>query len=147
MERLIFLETAALDRDVALQHYMQVREESIKRANEKVKDKGIEEGDLVLRYNSRLDKTMQKKFQIKWEGPFKVVQKFAHNGTFQLADLDGLLHAYRVNGSRLKKYIARLMTVVQDIVPGERELILPILTVEEDYGPALQFLFLTADHE
>ena len=88
-ERLIFLERASLDRDVALQHYMQVREESIKRANEKVSDKGIEEGDLVLRYNSRLDKTMQKKFQIKWEGPFKVVQKFAHNGTFQLADLDG----------------------------------------------------------
>ena len=74
-----------------------MREESIKRANEKVKEKGIEEGDLVLRYNSRLDKTMQKKFQIKGEAPFKVVQKFPNNGTFQLADLDGLLHAYRVN--------------------------------------------------
>ena len=66
-----------------------------------------------------------------------MVQKFPNNGTFQLADLDGLLHAYRVNGSRLKKYVARLMTFVEDVLPGEREPILPILTVEEDYGPAL----------
>ena len=117
---------------------MQVREDNIKKVNEKVKEKGIEEGDLVLRYNSHLDKTMHKKFQIKWEGPFKVVQKF---------DLDGLFHVYRINGSRLKKYVARLMTVVEDVMPGKREPILPILTVEEDYGPALQLLFLTADHE
>ncbi|NHV87711.1 hypothetical protein, partial [Escherichia coli] len=77
------LEKAALDRDLALQHYVQMREDSIEMANEKVKDKGIEEGDLVLRFNSRLDKMVHKKFQIKWEGPFKVVQKFPNNGTFQ----------------------------------------------------------------
>ena len=76
-----------------------------------------------------------------------MVQKFANNGTFQLVDLDGLLHAYRVNGSHLKKYVSRLMTIVEDVLPGEREPILPILTVEEDYGLALQLLFLTADHE
>ena len=31
------------------------------------------------------------------------------NGTYQLQDLDGKSHKRRVNGIRLKKYIARLM--------------------------------------
>lgn len=73
------------------------------------------EGDLVLRYNSRLDNSLQKKFQVKWEGPFLVMQGFV-NGTYQLADLNGTLHASRVNGYKLKKYYARLMVVVQDAI-------------------------------
>ena len=81
--------------------------------NEKAKNKGIEKGDLVLRYNSKLDKTFQKKFQVKWEGPFQVVECFA-NGTYQLANLDGTFHASRVNGLRLKLYHARLMIVERD---------------------------------
>ncbi|MCO5558062.1 hypothetical protein L7F22_011638 [Adiantum nelumboides] len=56
---------------------------------------------------------LPKKFQIKWEGPFTVVNKF-DNGTYQLADLDDAEHKYRVNGYRLKKYLARLMTIVKD---------------------------------
>lgn len=49
---------------MALQHYMQVRENYIKRANEKVKEKGIEEGNLVLRYNRGFDKSMHKRFRL-----------------------------------------------------------------------------------
>ena len=64
-----------------------------------------------------LDKTFQKKFQIKWEGPFRFMDCFA-NGTYQLADLDGTSHASRVNGLRLKIYHARLMLVQKD---GELE--------------------------
>ena len=64
-----------------------------------------------------------------------------------VAEWSTVLHVYRVNGSCLNKYVARLMTVVDDNLPGEREPILPILTVEKDYGPALQFLFAAADHE
>ena len=56
--------------------------------NAEIKNKNMVEGDLVLRYNSKLDHTFQKKFQIKWEGPFQVMEKF-DNGTYQLADLDG----------------------------------------------------------
>ena len=69
--------------------------------NAKIKGKGIFKGDLVLRYNSKLEKSFQKKFQVKWEGPFQVFECF-ENGTYQLADLDGTLHASRVNGLRLK---------------------------------------------
>lgn len=85
----------------------------MKRLNVKVKNKEIKEGDLVLRYNSKLHNTFQKKFYIKWEGPLKVIESFA-NGTYQLADLDGTMHGSRVNGSRLKKYVSRRMAVVAD---------------------------------
>ena len=76
---------------MALEHYMKMQERNMQRVNEKIKDKGIHKGDIVLRYNSRLDKTFQQKFQIKWEGPFKVVESFA-NGTYELSDLDGTMH-------------------------------------------------------
>ena len=122
-ERLLYLQEVQLDKMSSLDHYMQMQDKALEKANKKVKEKGIKEGDLVLRYNSKLDKTFQKKFQVKWEGPFKVVECFP-NGTYQLADLDDMLHALRVNGVRLKHYHARLMVVEkeeapEDIVPEE----------------------------
>ena len=107
------MQSLQLDRVLAFEHYEQVLKTSQAKANDKVKDKGIKKGDMVLRYNSKLEKTFQRKFQIKWEGPFLVIDRFS-NGTYQLADLDGSLHESRVNGYRLKKYFARLMTVVKD---------------------------------
>ena len=112
--------------------------------NEKAKKKGIVKGDLVLCYNSKLDKTFQKKFQVKWEGPFRVVDCFA-NGTYQLADLDGTLHASRVNGLRLKIYHARLMMVEKDeMSEGET---MPLMNVETFDTASLMSLFVAADHE
>ena len=119
-----------------MEHYANMQEEKLKRVNAEIKNKNMVEGDLVLRYNSKLDHTFQKKFQIKWEGPFQVMEKF-DNGTYQLADLDGALHANRVNGFRLKKYVARMMTLVSDVMLENLVAIVPTLTVEEDYGPAL----------
>ena len=55
--------------------------------------------------NSKLDNSFQKKFQVKWEDPFKVESCFP-NGTYQIANLDGTLHASRVNGLHLKIYHA-----------------------------------------
>ena len=96
--------------------------------------------DLVHRYNSKLDKNFQKKFQIKWEGPFKVVHRFP-NGTYQLANLDGMMHGAKVNGFRLKKSVSRLMIVVCDGVLDAKHDVVPQLTVEEDLGPAIKLLF------
>ena len=93
-ERLLYLQRVKLDRMSALEHYETMQGQSLEKMNKKVKDKGIKEGNLVLRYNSKLDNTFQKKFQVKWEGPFKVVSCFT-NGTNQLANLDGTLHASR----------------------------------------------------
>ncbi|RYA46319.1 hypothetical protein DD606_24495 [Enterobacter cloacae complex sp. GF14B] len=104
-ERLLQLQEVQLDRMSALDHYGQMQDRALAKINEKVKSKGIKKHDLVLCYNSKLDNTFQKKFQVKWEGPFKVVECFP-NGTYQLANLDGILHKSRVNGLRLKLYHA-----------------------------------------
>ena len=111
--RLLYLEKAQLNRSLALEHYENMQDAALTRVNAKIKSKGIAKGDLVFRYNSKLDKTFQKKFQVKWEGPFHVTECF-ENGTYQLTDLDGALHASRGNGLRLKKYVARLLTVIKD---------------------------------
>ena len=142
-ERLLSLQEVQLDRVRALEHYQMAQEKTLARKNQKVKSKGILKGDLVLRYNSKLDKTFQKKFQVKWEGPFRVVDCFA-NGTYQLADLDGTPHASRVNGLRLKVYHARLMLVQKD---GElEEETDALMTVEALDGEGLKSLFAAADH-
>ncbi|MCO5548812.1 hypothetical protein L7F22_002274 [Adiantum nelumboides] len=112
-ERLLYLQCLQLARALALEQYEQVLKSSQAKANAKVKDKGIKKGDMVLRYNRKLDSTFQKKFQIKWQGLFLVLDSFP-NGIYQLADLNGTLHKARVNGYRLKKYYARLMAVIED---------------------------------
>ena len=60
--RLLQLQEVQLDRMKALDYYEKMQEKVLARVNEKVKAKGIKEGDLVLLYNSKLDKTFQKKF-------------------------------------------------------------------------------------
>ena len=67
------------------------------------------------------------------------------NGTYQLANLDGTLHASRVNGLRLKIYHARLMMVEKDTMVEEE--IVPSKNVETCDAASLVSLFAAADHE
>ncbi|MCO5614809.1 hypothetical protein L7F22_069093 [Adiantum nelumboides] len=143
-ERLLQLQEVQLDRMSALEHYGHMQEKALEKINEKIKSKGIKKHDLVLRYNSKLDKTFQKKFQIKWEGPFKVVECFS-NGTYQLANLDGVLHKSRVNGLHLKLYHARLMMVEQDELFVEQ--VMSMRDEETCDAASLVSLFTAADHE
>ena len=129
----------------ALDHYSKMQERALERINKKIKKKGISEGNLVLHYNSKLDNTFQKKFQIKWEGPFKVENCFP-NGTYQLANLDGTLHASRVNGLHLKPYHARLMIVEKDEGNEEEESV-PARNASLFDEEGVQMLFAAADHE
>ena len=67
------------------------------------------------------------------------------NGTYQLADLEGMPHAAMVNGVRLKIYHARLMLVQKDgELEDEVDSSKNVATVD---GKDLQSLFLAADHE
>ena len=108
-----------------------------------MKSKGIKKGDLVLRYNRNLDKTFQKKFQVKWEGPFRVAESFA-NGTYQLENLDGTLNESRVNGMRLKIYHERLMIVEMEMQEDELKDLKSDATVD---AVSLTRLFAAVDHE
>ena len=75
-----------MDHFLAYEHYGAMQAKNLERVNAKIKEKNIKGGESVLQYNRKLDNTFQKKFQIKWEGPFKVVEAYA-NETYQLADL------------------------------------------------------------
>ena len=62
-ERLLHLQEVQLDRMSALEYYEKMQDRKLEKVNKKIKSKGIAEGDLVLRYNSKLDKTFLKKFK------------------------------------------------------------------------------------
>ena len=143
--RLLQLQEAQLDRMSALDHYSKMQERALERINKKIKKKGIFEGNLVLRYNSKLDNTFQNKLQINWEGPFKVENCFP-NGTYQLANLDGTLHESRVNGLRLKPYHAWLMIMEKDEENEEKESV-PARNASLFDEEGVQMLFTAADHE
>ena len=55
--RLLQLQKVQLDRMKALDYYEKMQEKVLATINAKIKAKGIKEGDLVLQYNSKLDKT------------------------------------------------------------------------------------------
>ncbi|MCO5557604.1 hypothetical protein L7F22_011170 [Adiantum nelumboides] len=74
--------------------------------DDKVKKKEILKGNLVLRYDNKLDTHFDKKFIPRWEGPF-VVKKVYPTGYFQLMNIDGTPHKRKVNGFRLKLYLTR----------------------------------------
>ncbi len=96
-----------LDREEAVEHYAQQAEKRRLQFNNKVTDKGIEQGALVLRYDNRFDYRHDGKFLARWQGPFLVKEKF-NNGSYQLQDIDGKDHGTRVNGWRLKPYFCRI---------------------------------------
>ncbi|MCO5597162.1 hypothetical protein L7F22_051238 [Adiantum nelumboides] len=95
-QQLLHLQEVQLNRLNALQHYEKMQDKALGKISKKIKDKGIEKGDLVLRYNSKLDKTFQKKFQVKWKGLFKVVPPIV------LADLSAPLSLRRI-GKEVKR--------------------------------------------
>ena len=143
-KRLLQLQEAQLDKMSALDHYTKMQDGALEKINKKYKKKEISKGDLVLRYNSKLNNTFQKKFQAKWEGPFKVESCFP-NGTYQLATLDGTLHASRANGLGLRIYHAVLMTVVKD--EAMEEAIMPMKEVSFFDEECVQMLFVAVDNE
>ena len=69
----------------------------------KIKPKQLEPNDLVLLYDSRFQK-FPGKFKLRWLGPYKVLHSYP-NGSVELQDFAGTIHATRYNGYRLKPYI------------------------------------------
>ncbi|MCO5597446.1 hypothetical protein L7F22_051524 [Adiantum nelumboides] len=93
--RILELERLERYRTVAIEHY------AAQKFDENLKDKGLKRGMLVLRYDNRFDTRKDKKFMIRWEGPFLIYKKYT-NGSYMLQDISGKLHKTRVNGWCLK---------------------------------------------
>ena len=65
--------------------------------------KNLNENDLVLLYDNRFQK-FPGKFKMRWFGPYRVLKSYP-NGSLELQDFGGRIHATRYNGERLKSYI------------------------------------------
>ncbi|MCO5611161.1 hypothetical protein L7F22_065411 [Adiantum nelumboides] len=107
-DRLLTLAELEWKREVAYECYKRKATQVKDKLDKEVKDKGIKEGDLVLRYDNQLDNRFDAKFETRWQGPY-IVKKAFNSSYYQLMDLDGKEHPRKVNGYRLKPYLSRIL--------------------------------------
>ncbi|MCO5591334.1 hypothetical protein L7F22_045316 [Adiantum nelumboides] len=112
-ERILDLQRLELDREAASDYYITQANKKREQFNNKVKEKKLEEGMLVMRYDSRLDLSHSKKFLERWEGPYVIFKKFK-NGSYRLQDLSGKIHKYPVNGWRLKEFFQPIQPIKEE---------------------------------
>ena len=75
-------------------------------------------GDLVLVYDSTLQKNRHTKFADNWRGPYRIVEKPENSTFYLLEELDGTPLARSVAGNRLKKFYSR---EIADMLRGVNE--------------------------
>ena len=71
------------------------------------RNRPIVAGDLVLLYNSQLDKQWSKKLDNRWLGPYRVKEVREDRGTYRLEELDGAELSQFVPGEWLKLFVVR----------------------------------------
>ncbi|MCO5587096.1 hypothetical protein L7F22_041042 [Adiantum nelumboides] len=112
-QRILDLQRLELDREAATDYYITQANKKREQFNNKIKEKKLEEGMLVMRYGSRLDLSHSKKFLQRWEGPYVIFKKFK-NGSYRLQYLSGKIHKYPVNGWRLKEFFQRIQPIKEE---------------------------------
>ncbi|MCO5614443.1 hypothetical protein L7F22_068725 [Adiantum nelumboides] len=112
-QRILDLQRLELDREAAIDYYITQANKKREEFNNKVKEKKLEEGKLVMRYDSRLDLSHNKKFLQRWEGPYVIFKKFK-NGSYRLQELSGKIQKYPVNGWRLKEFFQRIQPIQEE---------------------------------
>ncbi|MCO5583039.1 hypothetical protein L7F22_036945 [Adiantum nelumboides] len=116
-QRILDLQRLELDREEATDYYITQANKKREQFNNKIKEKKLEEGMLVMRYDSRLDLSHSKKFLQRWEGPYVIFKKFK-NGSYRLQGLSGKIHKYPVNGWRLKEFFQRVQPIQEASIIG-----------------------------
>ncbi|GBG78610.1 hypothetical protein CBR_g27836 [Chara braunii] len=72
----------------------------------RVRKEPLKVGDIVLLYDSSLEKQWSRKLDKRWLGPYRVTRCGEH-GAYQIEELNGTTWKDWVSGSRLKKFVAR----------------------------------------
>ncbi|MCO5570707.1 hypothetical protein L7F22_024435 [Adiantum nelumboides] len=107
-QRILDLQQLELEyREAAIDYYTAQANKKKEQFNNKVKEKKLEEGMLVMRYDSRLNLSHSKKFLQRCEGPYVIFKKFK-NGSYWLQNLSDKIHKYPINGWRLKEFFQRI---------------------------------------
>ncbi|MCO5564055.1 hypothetical protein L7F22_017711 [Adiantum nelumboides] len=112
-QRIRDLQRLELDREAATDYYITQANKKREEFNNKVKEKKLEEGKLVMSYDSRLDLSHSKKFLQRWEGPYVIFKKFK-NGSYRLQDISGKIHKYPINGWRLKEFFQHIQPIQEE---------------------------------
>ncbi|GBG60403.1 hypothetical protein CBR_g5580 [Chara braunii] len=72
----------------------------------RVRKEPLKVGDIVLLYDSSLEKLWSRKLDKRWLGSYRVTRCGEH-GAYQIEELNGTAWKNWVSGSRLKKFVAR----------------------------------------
>ncbi|MCO5554203.1 hypothetical protein L7F22_007731 [Adiantum nelumboides] len=112
-QRILDLQRLELDSEAATDYYITQANKKREQFNNKVKEKTLEEGMLVMRYDSRLDLSHSKKFLQRWEGPYVIFKKFK-NGSYRLQNLSGKIYKYPINGWRLKEFFQCIQPIQEE---------------------------------
>ncbi|MCO5604823.1 hypothetical protein L7F22_058996 [Adiantum nelumboides] len=107
-DRLLTFAELEWKREAAYECYKRKATQVKDKLDKEVKDKGIKERDLVLRYDNRLDNHFDAKFETRWQGPY-IVKKAFNSSDYQLMNLDRKDHPRKVNGYRLKPYLSQIL--------------------------------------
>ncbi|MCO5610704.1 hypothetical protein L7F22_064945 [Adiantum nelumboides] len=120
-QRILDLQRLELDQEASIDYYITQANKKREQFNNKVKEKKLKEGMLVMRYDSRLDLSHSKKFLQRWESPYVIFKKFK-NESYRLEDLSGKVHKYPVNGWRLKEFFRHIQPLDKEAKPTMRNL-------------------------
>jgi hypothetical protein len=72
----------------------------------RVRKEPLEINDIVLLYDSSLEKQWSRKLDNRWLGPYRITRKTEH-GEYEIEELDGTKARNWVSGSHLRKFIPR----------------------------------------
>ena len=95
----------------------------------------LHEGDLVLLYDSALQKNRNTKLFDKWRGPYRIIEKAENSTFYRLAELDGTPLSGTTAGNRLKKFYSREIADIlrrQEALTGESVDVVEEVESEED---------------
>jgi len=67
----------------------------------------LREGDLVLLFNSSLQRNRHTKLNDNWRGPYRIIEKAENSTYYRLADLDGTPLSGTMAGEHIKKFHSR----------------------------------------
>jgi hypothetical protein len=81
-------------------------------------DQQLREGDLVLLFNSSLQRNRHTKLNDNWRGPYRIIEKAENSTYYRLAELDGTPLSGTTAGEHIKKFHSR--EIADMLREGER---------------------------